>query len=108
MRASGKHLGYGRRAILKSAFMIPAFIGGASTAAAESAPGSCVNLESLSRSERNLRSANNFQARSDDPSKTCGACAFFTATQAGGCGACAIFSGGRVANFSRCDRWTKH
>lgn len=72
----------------------------ASRAAAQDA---CVDLDALPSGQKSMRKALNFKLVSDNPSRRCGGCAFYTAVQ-GACGRCAIFSGPAPAQ-GVCDSW---
>jgi hypothetical protein len=80
-----------------------AMVVGAS-AKAESA--ACFDPEALPSGQKSLRQSLGFKLQSPDPAKSCGGCAFFTATKAG-CGSCALLSGGPVTAASVCDSWAK-
>ena len=63
----------------------------------------CVDLNALPSGQRSMRKALNFKLLSDEPSRRCSGCAFYTAVQ-GACGKCTIFSGPAPAQ-GVCDSW---
>lgn len=61
----------------------------------------CYDPNTLSLTQKNRRRSLGYVEPSTDPSKKCGACAFFTATTAG-CGTCALLSAGPVSAGAVC------
>lgn len=90
-----------RRALLGLALAGPAMLGAARALAADA--GTCVNLDDLPASEKSMRQALNFMLISDDASRHCAICAFYSAGE-GDCGKCQIFNG-PVPAQGRCDSW---
>jgi hypothetical protein len=64
----------------------------------------CMNPETISPGESDVRKELGFKLMSPDPAKQCAGCGFFTATE-GDCGTCALMSGGAVTAHSVCDSW---
>lgn len=94
-----------RRGILGAAAMMPLLVlGFGSAARAKSA--ACFDLDSLPSGQQSLRRTLGFKAKSDDPEKHCGICAFFKATE-GDCGTCQLLSGGAVSTESVCNSFAK-
>jgi hypothetical protein len=95
-----------RRAFLALAGATPLALIGLGSVAQASDAGTCFNPDSLPASQKSLRKALGFVTPAADPAKTCGGCAFFTATTAP-CGKCQLLSGGTVSGPSGCRSWAK-
>jgi hypothetical protein len=73
----------------------------ARNALAKPADTACYDPATLPLSQKNSRRAIGFMEISDNPKKSCGQCAFFTAGQ-GACGSCQLLTGGRVTSAGLC------
>ena len=91
-----------RRGLLGLAAAIPLLL--LTTQARAQDAAACVNLDTLSASQKSMRRSLGFKPLSTDPKKRCQTCAFFTAAAAG-CGKCQLLGGGAVAQASVCDNW---
>jgi hypothetical protein len=65
----------------------------------------CADLDAMDSGARSMRGSLNYAETSPDATKTCSACAFFTAGAAG-CGTCQIFSGPTNPQ-GHCDSWSQ-
>lgn len=92
-----------RRRILAAAGLAPIALLGARHAFAQAKPAAaaCYDMAKLPLAQRNMRRSVSFADPSPEPTKRCGTCAFFVATQ-GNCGTCQIFSGGPTAASAYC------
>lgn len=96
-----------RRKLLTRAVQISiggALVAAAAVEAASAADSACVDLTKMSSDEVSSRNSLHWTAMSSQPTKTCAACNFFTATS-GGCGSCMILGGPTYAT-GYCDSWT--
>ncbi len=97
-----------RRALLIRAVQLPA-VGAAVmvlNGCGKKASLLCADPEVLSEAEMGLRRSLSYVESSEDPNKTCSACAFFTPPSSEGCGACRMFKGGPVNPGGHCISWS--
>lgn len=90
-----------RRNFLALAGAAPLVLLASGSRAAESAPATCHDPAALPFSQKIRRRSLGYVEVSTVAGKTCSACTFFTATQAG-CGTCQLLTGGPVNATAVC------
>ena len=93
-----------RRDLIGLAACTPLALAAIASAASAQTAQVCVNLDTLSLSQKGMRRSIGFKVQSTDPKKQCGGCAFFKGTT-GACGTCQLLTGGAVFTTSVCDNW---